>query len=193
MLSLIPYGVLANVRTIAAEVVGESQRAHHAIRNVWGYAAWPDHDNRRCVDFMVVDKSDGDWVANYLVRNSARLGVEFLIWHRRCWRSYRHGLIPPGQWVPYSLTSNPHTDHNHCQFSAKEYKRPTTGYLGPYKVDPAKVTTWLWQMTPEWAHGRHRKPNFVVATGVATVQHAGRLWLRTEAGNYYAMEYLVKI
>jgi len=193
VLSLIPFGVKDNVRTIAAEIVGESQRARHPIRNVSGYASWPDHNNRRCVDFMVVDQADGDWVSSYLVRNSTRLGVEFLIWNRRVWRSYRHGLIPPGKWVHYSLTRNPHTDHNHVQFTEKPYVRPTTGYLGPFVVDPAKVTTFLYQMRSDWTHGEHRLPGYVIRTGVATLEHGGRLWVRTEAGHYYAMEYLRRL
>ncbi len=42
-----------------------------------------------------------------------RLGVMYIVWNRRMWRSYR----PADGWQPYTGTSNPHTDHIHLSFS----------------------------------------------------------------------------
>jgi hypothetical protein len=42
-----------------------------------------------------------------------RFGIMYIIWNRKMWRSYR----PDEGWLPYTGTSNPHTDHIHFSFS----------------------------------------------------------------------------
>jgi hypothetical protein len=50
-----------------------------------------------------------------------RLGVMYLIWNRKMWRSYN----PTAGWQPYS-GSNPHTDHIHISLSWAGARRQTT-------------------------------------------------------------------
>jgi hypothetical protein len=50
-----------------------------------------------------------------------RLGIMYIVWNRRIWRSYRPSL----GWLPYSGT-NPHTDHIHFSFSWAGAQRQTT-------------------------------------------------------------------
>jgi hypothetical protein len=51
-----------------------------------------------------------------------RLGVMYVIWNHRMWRSYR----PQDGWQPYTGTANPHTDHIHLSFSWQGALRQTS-------------------------------------------------------------------
>lgn len=116
MISLVPTGVTAWTKEASRRIVRDAESEDHPVRNVWGYASWPDHNNRRCVDFMVYNHVDGAWLAEYLVRYRVQLRLRFLIWNGRVWRSYRHGLTPAGRWSRYR-GKNPHTDHCHAEFA----------------------------------------------------------------------------
>ncbi|AGL14355.1 hypothetical protein [Actinoplanes sp. N902-109] len=55
------------------------------------------------------DKTYGDNLAAYLVKNSDRLGVMYVIWYRQIW-------LPSSGWKAYSATGDPaavHTNHVH--------------------------------------------------------------------------------
>jgi hypothetical protein len=56
-----------------------------------------------------------------------RLGVMYIIWNRRIWRSYR----PTIGWQPYSGTPNPHTDHIHISFGWWGALKKTTYWTLP--------------------------------------------------------------
>ena len=126
-MSLIPPGVLPNVKSICAEVV---EATEPAVKNVWGYAKDPDHNNRRCVDYMVWDKAGGDQVAKYHLDNRYRLQVDLLIWNRRIIRSYAKPGIPAWTWAPYHGAST-HTDHNHVQYKQGAYVPPKSQPVAP--------------------------------------------------------------
>lgn len=118
-LSTIPAGVIAPVRAKCAEVVA----ATGVVTHVWGYNVVPDHNNRRCVDFMVDSISDGNVVADYLKRHARRLGVVGMIWNHRVMGFPSNGTAyrgPEGQWRNYTGPS-PHTDHVHAEFNARKY------------------------------------------------------------------------
>ncbi|MET9021892.1 hypothetical protein ABZV93_18065 [Actinopolymorpha sp. NPDC004070] len=51
-----------------------------------------------------------------------RLGIMYAIWNRKMWRAYR----PDEGWLPYTGTSNPHTNHFHLSFSWAGALRRTT-------------------------------------------------------------------
>lgn len=69
-------------------------------------------------------------------------------------------------------------------------KAPVTPkYLGPYYVDPAKVSTFLWAVHP-LKEDLKREPGFPITTGKTIANTDGRAWLVTEAGYRYALEYL---
>jgi hypothetical protein len=121
-----PGGVLPNVEAVCAEVVA----AFPAITHVWGAGPDPDHNNLRCIDYMVPSLDDGDLVAQYNVDNHDRLGVNLIIWDHEIWRSYPKNEYPPYTWAPYSGTSNPHTDHNHVEYLEQAYVGPD-GHQGP--------------------------------------------------------------
>lgn len=135
--SKIPAGVLPAVKAKCAEVVSRTG----VVTHVWGYNTIPDHNNRRCIDFMVANLTDGDKVANYLRANAARLGVVGIIWNRRVMGFPENGDAyrgPSGQWRPYSGPS-PHTDHNHVEFNASAYVAPSGDALASGGSGPAPL------------------------------------------------------
>lgn len=157
--SLVPAGVIPAVKAKCAEVVG----AFPGITHVYGFAPWPDHNNRRCIDFMVYNSEKpasanlsraeqvklGDAVVAYLLANRKRLDVNGIIWNRRV----IDGDIGDGAYRgpeavsrPYS-GNDPHTDHVHVEFGSAvyvppagapvvEYPMPTSGEVYLDKVRP---------------------------------------------------------
>lgn len=93
-------------------------------------------------DFMVYrDREMGDWIANYLWANRARLGICWIIWNRRI-RSTTPGKS--GNWTPYSGAST-HEDHVHANFG---HLLGTNGSRTVAKVvykplSPVKLTYWV--------------------------------------------------
>lgn len=68
----------------------------------------------RAADFMVyTDQAKGDGVAQYVIDNAARFGVEYVIWQQRIY------IVSSGSWQPMadrgSATAN-HMDHPHVAF-----------------------------------------------------------------------------
>lgn len=91
------------------------------IKTIGGWRAhdpFPDHPSGLALDFMInnlsadaaQNKAVGDAIAAYVIANAARLSVKYMIWYRRSWNPQR------GTWVPYTSTTNPHTDHVHVTF-----------------------------------------------------------------------------
>lgn len=162
-LSKIPAGVLPVVKAKAADVIAATGTA---CTHVWGYASTPDHNNKRCVDFMVADRADGDTVAEYVIANAKRLGVHGLIWDHRC-MGFPHVEDPPwrgpyGEWRDYTGPS-PHTDHVHVEFDGEPivgveaavtvtpeaYPAPTSGDVYLDKLRPGQTdsdSVWYWRM-----------------------------------------------
>lgn len=104
------------------------------ITHVWGPGTTPDHNNLRCADFMIGSTKAGDQVAQWLIDNATRLGVQGIIWNRRVWRNARAGgqytRTPQHKWSPYTGAS-PHTDHVHAQFAATRATAPAPSKPSP--------------------------------------------------------------
>jgi hypothetical protein len=95
----------------------------HGIKNIGGWRRsdpFPDHPSGHALDFMVPDTATGDSLAADAIVNARPLGIKYIIWNRRSWNPQR------GTWVPYTSTSNPHTDHVHITFNDS----PGTGVPG---------------------------------------------------------------
>jgi hypothetical protein len=119
VLSVVPGGVEPHVKEYTRRIVRDCAEAGHPVTHVWGYSSAPgsDHRNRRCVDLMVANKADGDWILGYLRRWEQQLHLRYVIWRRRQWRDYfKPGVI----WhrMRRYTGSNPHTDHLHVEFDA---------------------------------------------------------------------------
>lgn len=127
-LSKVPSGVIAPVKRKAAEIIAATGSR---VTHVWGASTVPDHNNKRCVDFMVRSIADGNAVADYIWRNRARLGLRLIIWNRRIISTYRSsGGRPAGVWGRYG-GPNPHTDHPHVEFNSAAYRAPDGGTAPP--------------------------------------------------------------
>lgn len=192
MTSMQPAGVQDHVRLIAAEIVLAATAADHRPTHLWGFAPWPDHSNRRCVDYMIEDWDDGQWVAHYHQDHSARLGVHLVIWSGRIWRAYPKDGRPARSWSPYA-GENPHRDHVHAEYEPGRYVPPAGEGVGVWRVDPQKVQTWLWQVRRDGTRGKKRPPGFLIGNGVGIETIDGHKWLRTAAGNRYALRYLTRV
>lgn len=148
MSSKIPSNVNVNVKRTCAEIVARFPK----IPNVWGYASFPDHNNHRCVDYMIVNPTLdraaqvalGDAIARYHIDNAERLGVNWIIWNRRIYR-YQNTNRGHG-WGVYT-GPKPHTDHVHVEYDGSAYTEPAgpvvphSGLNGPsYTFRVAKPT-----------------------------------------------------
>lgn len=116
-LSLIPYGVTGWTQEASRRIVRDCAAEGHPVDHVWGYNPSPksDHRNRRCVDFMVNSKADGDWIFAYLRRWELELKIRYLIWWGHQWRDYNKAGVPWHAVVRYYGT-NQHHDHVHVEF-----------------------------------------------------------------------------
>src|SRR5690606_38871312 len=141
----------ASTKKKGEHVVAAAGQAGHKITRCYGYNTVPDHNNKKCVDFMVYnDRKAGDWIANYCIKNASALGVELIIWQRRIWRSYSKPGIPARTWASYS-GPNPHTDHPHVQFNTLAMGKTTSVVGGSSSSskkakitkNATKVTLWV--------------------------------------------------
>jgi hypothetical protein len=116
-LSKIPYGVTGWTQEAARRIVRDCANEGHPVSHVWGYSnsRKSDHRNRRCVDFMITTKADGDWIMGYLQRHEEQLKIRYIIWWGHQWRDYRHSGVPWHAIVRY-YGSNSHHDHLHVEF-----------------------------------------------------------------------------
>ena len=124
-------GVHESIRPKVAEVIGAVEAAGHRITYVWGYDPNPGNVEHHCglaADIMVFeDRSAGDFVADYLWANGARLGVHHEIW----WQRIRSRFVVPGVWRAMADRGSPtnnHHDHVHVLFDE-------TPYIGPGRDD----------------------------------------------------------
>jgi hypothetical protein len=98
---------------------------HAAIDTVGGYACRRNtadssrmsvHGTGRALDLMIptrggrADSARGDIIANWLVMNAQRIGVQLIIWNRMVWRS--NGTNTDSYGGP-----NPHIDHIHVEIT----------------------------------------------------------------------------
>lgn len=115
--SLIPYGVTAWTQEASRRIVRDCKSEGHPVDHVWGYSSSPrsDHRNRRCVDFMINSRVDGDWIRDYLTRWERQLKIRYIIWWGHQWRDYAKSGVPWHAWMRY-YGSNQHHDHLHVEF-----------------------------------------------------------------------------
>jgi hypothetical protein len=125
----VPPGVKPEIKQVTAEVLEAVAKQDFHILTVYGAGPKPDHNNLRCVDYMIssagLGKPAGDAIAAYLIANADRLRVNWFIWNHRIWRRVANSKGPAG-WSKYTATSNPHTDHVHLECAAGVYRPPNT-------------------------------------------------------------------
>jgi hypothetical protein len=126
------------------------------ITSYGGYACRPNtantsqlsvHGTGRAIDVMIptvggdANNAAGDRVANFLVENAEKIGIQFIIWDRNSWGASR------GQPKLRSYTGPvPHIDHLHVELSPEGARRMTEWFADtgntppPPESDTATVT-----------------------------------------------------
>lgn len=114
-------GLKEGARRLGASLM----RRFSGIRTIGGYACRRNtasssqmsvHGTGRALDVMIprvreqADNGAGDPVANWLVANAARIGVQMIIWDQTVWRADGRGESRYGG-------PNPHTDHIHVEIT----------------------------------------------------------------------------
>ena len=89
------------------------------------------HASGRAIDLFVplhngaADNDLGDPIANYLIANAERLGIEYLIWDRTSWGGYRAAPKHRAYTGPH-----PHHDHLHIELSPTSARRTGRNFPG---------------------------------------------------------------
>lgn len=145
-------------------------------RNIGGTSTKSDHAYGLALDFMGA-KQD---VADHLVKNADRLGVDYVIYNSRIWSAER----ADEGWRPYNGAS-PHTDHVHASFLAEGANWMTPEEMGTAPRSSrsttrrpsrstgssgfrSRVTTSYTPPTPSRAVRKRRSTGHRPATGAAT-------------------------
>jgi hypothetical protein len=103
-------------------VLDAAKRAGWTVQQVWGVGAG-DHADGYASDFMVYsNRAMGDWIADYVWRNRAALGVRWIIWRQRIISTTmpRNAYGPGNQWNPMpdrGDTTQNHMDHVHVKWN----------------------------------------------------------------------------
>jgi hypothetical protein len=97
-------------------------------RNIRGSSGLSMHGTGRAIDIFIdtlgssADNTKGDRVAEFLIRNAEKIGVQFIIWDRSKWT--------PGQdAVPYG-GQHPHNDHLHVELTEEAGGMRTAFFRG---------------------------------------------------------------
>lgn len=124
--------VTPNTRAKAREVLEALYAAQGKdLMTLWGMGGPPEHSTGRAIDFMVPgDSKAGDFIADYVIANRARLGLGWVIWKQRIWNVGNGSYGPAGQWNWMenrgSWTQN-HMDHPHVFFTSDAYTPKGSG------------------------------------------------------------------
>jgi hypothetical protein len=135
--------LLAGTRQLADSIRAQFPES---VRSYGGYSCRPNtantsqtsvHGTGRAVDLFVplsggqADNTKGDAVANWLVRNAASIGVQYIIWDRASWQASLTGDKLRGYSGPH-----PHHDHIHLELSPDGAARRTAFFAGSTPLPP---------------------------------------------------------
>lgn len=125
----------------AAELRRHILATFRGVRSIGGYCCRRNtasssktsvHGVGRALDIMIptvgrfkANSSVGDPIANWLVRNAAAIGVQYVIWNRTQWSGHRSR--PKDR--AYTGAS-PHTDHIHAELNTDGANRRTPWFAG---------------------------------------------------------------
>jgi hypothetical protein len=93
---------------VLREFQGARSGGIYNYRNVRGGASLSLHAEGRAVDIFPQDKSQGDAIAAWAVKNASCYQIQRVIWYRKIWDGYTQ------KWREYT-GEHPHTDHVHIE------------------------------------------------------------------------------
>jgi hypothetical protein len=181
------WGTHYRVSSAGSEIqdkFGISNIGGFSDRNIGGTNKKSDHAFGLALDFMGA-KQD---VADYLVQNAQRMGVDYVIYNRRIWSAER----ADEGWRPYSGAS-PHTDHVHASFLAEgaDWMPPSESNPSMRGARPSRSTGRL--MPPTLSMGaqplmppprsRRAETGYRPATGRATPDYTPSRRTRTSSNS----------
>lgn len=126
--------VKAHVRPVAQEV-----DERWDMYNIWGFGGTQDHLLGLALDFMLYTRDGnsirtdvGNQIAAFMVKDSVRLNISYVIWRQRIWNPSRDPANAPwSEWRLMEDRGDPtqnHMDHVHVSFKPTGvYTPPTTG------------------------------------------------------------------
>ncbi|MCC7538768.1 MAG: hypothetical protein IT379_21260 [Deltaproteobacteria bacterium] len=135
----------------AAELREYLMATYPGISNIYGYSCRQNtanaaqtsmHGTGRAIDVMIpevgglADNDVGDPIGNWLVSNSARIGVQYIIWDRTSW----NGSRTSGDKTREYTGPNPHTDHLHVELNLDGANRETPWFADPTPPPPPPPT-----------------------------------------------------
>lgn len=176
--------ITASMKSRGLEIYNELLRAKSVrLTHIWGKGATGDHLRGVALDFMVFENAAaGHFIANYVMANAKRLGVQYMMWNHRIWNvdKDRYGVW---RWVPDrgNPTKN-HMDHVHVSF-----KSATMNYVPPAGAGtttaPKPSTKWsradvvamqkLLEVSPDgkWGPGTDAKAQAFRRVAAASLKH----------------------
>lgn len=113
-------GVYLRDRYAAIDTVG----GYACRRNTADTARMSVHGTGRALDLMIpkrggnADSVRGDVIANFLVTNASKIGVQLIIWNRTVWRANGTNAAPYGG-------PHPHDDHIHVELTNQAARKQT--------------------------------------------------------------------
>lgn len=125
----------------AAELRRHILATFPGVTAIGGYSCRPNtantsetsvHGIGRALDIMIPrigsrgNAAVGDPIANWLVRNAAAIGIQYIIWNRVQWNGSRSGRKDNAYTGP-----NPHTDHIHAELNRDGAARTTPWFGRP--------------------------------------------------------------
>lgn len=140
-------GLLAGTRELGdyvkANYAGVTSYGGYACRrNTANSAEMSVHGTGRAIDIMIpltggtADNTRGDKIANFLVENAEKIGVQFIIWDRSSWGASRTSSKLRAYTGPH-----PHNDHIHVELSPEGARRQTEWFSDTGNAPPPVETT----------------------------------------------------
>ncbi|MBM4321733.1 MAG: hypothetical protein FJ125_17805, partial [Deltaproteobacteria bacterium] len=114
-------------------------------RQVRGGQSLSLHATGRALDVFIplvggrANNASGDVIANWLVANAWRIGVQFIVWDRTRWKASG----PSPRYRCYT-GENPHIEHIHLELTRAAAERRTLFFQGeaPVEVPPPAPPAW---------------------------------------------------
>lgn len=109
-------------------------------RNTANTSKMSVHGSGRALDIFIpksggsADNGQGDPVANFLVKNAERIGIQLIIWDRSVWRS--NGRNESRYSGPH-----PHDDHLHVELTVESSRMQTPFFTSETTEDPGDAPT----------------------------------------------------
>lgn len=143
-------------------------------RNIVGGRGLSVHATGRAIDVFIptrgglADNTKGDQIANFLVQNADRIGIQMLIWDRTIWKA-----SGSAQRDRCYQGSHPHNDHVHVEISSDAADMNTAFFQGDEPAPPADGRADSPVLPPDASGGSPINRNAWIGDGCSTDNDCG--------------------